>query len=291
MGRRLLSPERDGRGEGTFRSLAVRAVGPSGAPAAGVQLALHLRGFARAGLGLLGSVRGGRTDGEGRFEFPLVGPGAYELVARTPDLGMPVQPVSVGPGEAVELELVLTEGAPIEGTVRGADGRPTAGAQVFVRDADGRVLWPADGAPSDRDGAFRTDSLAPGSYSVWAVGEGTASAVRGPIDVRAGVPAAVDLELAPATRLEVAVSVDGAPVGDARLQVLDTAGHAWHGVLIEHLLMLPDAPGEPPLARHRIGPLPPGRYRVTAELPDGRRSETVALELAGELERTLVISF
>ncbi len=119
----------------------------------------------------------------------------------------------------------------LEGFVRFPDGSPAAGAGISVVSArGGRETWQTERARAD--GSFRVQSLAAGEHLVRG---GFAESEEGPyflsreslaVEVRAGVPSSIALELVPATRLRVNLTDASGAALDARVEVLDSRGHA-----------------------------------------------------------------
>lgn len=77
----------------------------------------------------------------------------------------------------------------IEGKVTGSDGRAAAGAQVCV-------IGTERCAAADGGGRFRIAELRPGSYELSVQAAGAAAVMSAPVEVRAGLTAQVEIELA-----------------------------------------------------------------------------------------------
>ncbi len=103
----------------------------------------------------LGTVRQVESDARGRFHLEGMWEGDWQLSVSAPGF----LPTSVGrrlvAGDALVLR--LERGAWLEGEVRGPDGAPRAGVEVFLG---------LDGLParSDAHGRFATPALPPGEY-------------------------------------------------------------------------------------------------------------------------------
>nr|WP_245245277.1 MFS transporter [Streptomyces palmae] len=145
--------------------------------------------------------------------FVIIGSAVgYEPLA----LAVPVREVPVGR----DLRL-SSRGGGLTGTVRTGEGVPLPGALVTVTDPAGEVTA---GATTDASGGFDVAELAPGTYTLTVSATGYRPHARQVETVR-GAPLRVEAELRPAT--EVCGTVrgrDGAPVGAARVSLLDTAG-------------------------------------------------------------------
>ena len=94
----------------------------------------------------------------------------------------------------------------VTGVVHGPNG-PIEGAAVYLRDAEGRLLF-SNGARTDAEGAFRVDAVPEGSVSVAACGEGFAALASGSKDVRQDQETSFALHLTRASLL-TASAVDG----------------------------------------------------------------------------------
>ncbi len=220
-----------------------------------------------------------RADGDGRYAIaglpfgtPLrveaSAPGYAAASAETVELdaGAPAQ----------TLDIALTEGGVIAGTVQYADGGPAAGALVHAR-VDGAVDGTAGGrrfhreTEADEDGAFRLEHLPPGDYTVTARDADTwaFAAIEGE-----GQAAAVTLE-------------DGEAAGGVELILPRTPGA--DGVIMGSVRNQ----GGAPMANLEVRAYPHGwdspRQRVSATTgPDGRfvleglRAEWYELQARGE---------
>lgn len=171
------------------------------------------------------------------------------------------------------------------GLVRDATGRPIAGAAIFVRDGEGRLVDRFSMIVSGPDGSFRYSGVAPGEYTVSARMEGLASIEDAWVRVRAAEAAHVELSLGPGTMLIVQVVDRGGRDVEARISVRDGDGREMQGMIAYTEIM--SSLGE--RFRHdeqRVGPLAPGSYEVVAEAPDGRRAKK-PVTLDGRPERKL----
>jgi Carboxypeptidase regulatory-like domain len=214
------------------------------------------------------------TDAAGAFAFDGLKAGVYRITAGS--AGGPT-----GSGTAVVKDLVLEEEraarglelrlqapARIEGTITGPDGKPCAGAVVFLSEDAGSRL--AEGYPpprSDAGGRFSIDGLPPGALRIGARTDGLVTAGTPRIELRAGETSRIALELRDGTRLRVLVQEeDGCPVG-ASLRVADERGQT-----VGSAQPLPNGDRgtvETPESGLWIGPIPPGRYTITATNHDG----------------------
>ncbi len=130
------------------------------------------------------------SDTGGRFVFNGLEPGRYTLTivhAESAPMqhGFDLDADSELP--AGEIEIRLTDGGEIRGTVVDAEGLPMGGVDIFMirgaRGFDRRIVATLD------DGSFRFDRLAPGTYTVWelpARGRTAFGARMKTVNVRAG---------------------------------------------------------------------------------------------------------
>jgi hypothetical protein len=205
------------------------------------------------------SRRETRTDLGGRFDFEGLPRGRYTLLVEAVGLASIEPPAVEVPGSAPVIRL-SGQGRSLSGTVVGA-GTPMAGARVRLG-GDGGTL--ARVTVSDDAGRFVFHGLGPGgTYALRATKGLLASAIA--VDVPtddapdAGRRRAVALEL-------------GAGLGVEGL-VVDDGGRALAGAEVRaESTLLPDDPladavTSKPDGHFRLGPLPPGRFRLVARAP------------------------
>ncbi|MBJ6761472.1 carboxypeptidase regulatory-like domain-containing protein [Myxococcaceae bacterium JPH2] len=164
------------------------------------------------------------TDSEGRFSFESLPPGEYRLVADNANRqGFSRVALTEDLSEA-RVTLRLGTLAYVEGSVRGEDGRPVAGAHVVVRDfvQMGRVVLPREReADADAAGHFRIGPLSASSY-------GFVVSAPGHIDVSEERTVvfgeAMDFTLKPAVLVEGVVTDEkGNPVPEISLGLMTRA--------------------------------------------------------------------
>lgn len=231
------------------------------------------------------------TDPRGRYVLSDLAPGSWTLTtdaerAVLPGTGLlssaTLRGLLVGPGASlVDVDLELHVAGELRGRVLTLDGEPVADASIELRDAGGAVVRGA-GASSDESGRFVVTGVPAGDLTVIAHRWREVTSRPVPVRVIAGGVAEVELELAPGTELRITALDAGGHEVSARLKVEDEDGrdHATPGAG-----RWKPRPGS---ATRRVGPLPPGRYRVTAILPGGARlQQSVALN--GERARQLVL--
>lgn len=238
---------------------------PGGAPASGARVRVF-------GSALLGFLEVGADD-EGRFAFPALPPGFYELHAfRGAHVAHAARGIQVKAGESTEITLDLVPGVSIRGRVVSArTGEGLRGAEVRVSgellDVAARVV------ETTADGTFVIDGLTPGEKILRVHKEGFVH--DGPLQVMPGGDEFL-IRLGTEARLRIEV-VDprGRPVTDAEAQLLVEGSIDRAATPIpaprDRLLVVP-------------GPVPPIPAAAGA-VPDARKS---ILASASSDERGLV---
>jgi protocatechuate 3,4-dioxygenase beta subunit len=248
-----------------------------GRPVAGARVEARTGGRLGA---MLAEPEAGRvrvtTDAGGAFKLEGLAVAACTVTASAPGLGGARR--SATPG--TKLELYLTPGASVRGTVRGPDRRPLAGASVLVEPA----MFGGSGATTsvertDNAGRFEAFGLAPpGAWHVIAFHTDFAPTVM-PVTLQANAEARLDLALGPAARARGRlVDADQRPLrGTLVLQELD--GEVVRPSLGELLRAESDEQGRFTIERLPRAPLALG---VTARSYAPRRLE--AAPAAAELD-------
>lgn len=126
---------------------------------------------ANGDFGAAASIGSHATTGEdGRFEIVGVHPGAVVLTARAGGYSETHLSLDIADGEALtNLEVILSAGASLRGTVRDPSGSPAADVLIGLEPVDGQRV-PSALTRSDRSGSFAFGGLEPGSYLVAAEG-------------------------------------------------------------------------------------------------------------------------
>jgi hypothetical protein len=249
-------------------SVSGRVLLPDGSPAEGVRVELGPEQHV-AELSSSLSVGSRDTDVYGAFAFDGLQAGVYRLTAGSVRgrvaAGMAVvKNLVLEEDRGVDrLEIRLQAPARIEGTIAGPDGKPCAGAVVFVRDdTESRLAETYPPPTSDAGGRFAIEGLPPGAFRIGARTDGLVTLESQRIELRPGETSRVALELRAGTRLRVVVQEqDGRAVG-ASLRVTDDRGE-----VVGSAYPLTDGDrAEPPAPENgaRIGPIPPGHYTITA---------------------------
>ncbi len=110
------------------------------------------------------------TDAGGRFVFPRVSPGRYQLVTTHPGFVHGPTAVTVASGQRVAVEVTMTGTGAISGRVYAPTGEPIGNVGVealtIVYRNGRRALMPAQSVRTDDRGEYRLFWLAPGKYLV-----------------------------------------------------------------------------------------------------------------------------
>ncbi len=260
--------------------------GPEGTPLAGQRVGVERE----TGLASLAGIdgRGGeRTDADGRFVLARLQPGTYALRYGGGKYGRAVLAgVELAEGEAVGgLHLRLTRPGTLEGVVLDTDGRPVGNAAIFVRGAGGHLTERMARSVSDEEGRFVVEGVAPGEVTLTARTREASSAESRSVMVREDAATDVELILESGTILRVVVEDAEGSQLRARVSVRDAEGREHAGMLTEALLRGLFLEGFSS-TEQRVGPLPPGKYRVTVTAEDGRSKER-NVRLTGRAERKL----
>ncbi|WP_372509204.1 MFS transporter [Actinomadura madurae] len=161
------------------------------------------------------------TQEDGRYALPTPGPGSYVLIAATGGHEPQAATLVVG-DRPVEFDLLLAGSGGLAGTVRGGDGAPVANAMVVVTDVRGDVVGTAR---TGGDGRYLFENIAAGAYTL-AVSAAAHRPVALPVEVTGNGQTRADVEMPPGARIRGTVrNESGAPVGDARVTLVDAAGN------------------------------------------------------------------
>jgi hypothetical protein len=230
-------------------------------------------------------IGGARTSDEGAFALEGLPAGRYQVCGRDRRLGVRPAFVELGADETGEVELRAETSGGLRIELRDADGSEIDGfrASVAAIDEAGARFDVNLGREVSNGGFAYPEAMPPGSYVFFASAPRLAAAPSGPHAVVAGETTDVVIELKPAATLLVeVVGRDGEPV-DARL-VVRMDDRAFPGDPASRSPLLGTEPLN--LRAHRVGPLPPGRYDVSATAADGRSASSTVSVNAGE-EREL----
>jgi hypothetical protein len=247
-----------------------------------------------------GSLMGGnyvevKTDADGRYDAKYLRAGTYTVAAGGVPLGGMLGGKSEG-GRAVRGGVHLSEGqwldsvdfrlekpAEITGTVLDPTGTPVSGASVFVRDEAGMLLERFSLSATDGAGRFSYPGLAPGRYRVSARKGDQVSDESAPVSLAAGGQAKVSVTLVQGTVLLIAVVDETDAELEAKVSVVDSKGRELAGMVSMSDILEGMRSGFS-AKEYRVGPLPDGKYIVTAVHADGRK-KTRSVSVSGQGER------
>ena len=202
-----------------------------GEPIAGAQVDLQRRQTIEMGgnVMMMMMMEQDTTDAEGLFLFEDERPGKVSLSAVASGYQeAQLSDVEVLKGEDLEgVELTLPSGAILYGQVFAPDGRPAIGARVDRVAEDSGPMRMLGGSPTDGNGTYRLEGLAPGAISVEAQHDDWPRTVKD-VEVEPGMNN-VDLYFAGGVEVSGRVTdTTGHPVPDAVARLMP-AGRFWGG--------------------------------------------------------------
>lgn len=157
----------------------------------------------------------------GSYGVDAPGAGSYVLIASSQGRQPQASTVVVA-GEPVPYDVLLSGTGKLAGVVRSPDsGTAVAGAVVIVTDVRGDV--PAT-ERSDVLGEFTVTGPAPGRVTL-AVDSPRHRPLAQVVEIGAAGTTRMELELWPGAQVRVTVRGGGAPLGDARVTLVDSAGN------------------------------------------------------------------
>jgi hypothetical protein len=118
-----------------------------------------------------------RVDRDGRFAFEALSSGLCDVAVRSDKALGHLEEVSIPEGGEAKVELVLSRGHAVVGTVFDAAGGTLAGAIVELRRKSGDREFLVRSVATDRNGAYRIDGAQPGEASLKASYAGKGSIV------------------------------------------------------------------------------------------------------------------
>ena len=133
-------------------------------------------------------------------------------------------------------------------------------------------------------GRFSYPGLGPGRYTVTAKKGGEVSQNSDPVRVDEGGKGEAFVVLDPGVTMTITVVDEGEAEIRARISVTDSEGREVSGMLSLSEIMEAYGRGFSSTAQE-VGPLPPGKYRVTALLDDGRETHKNITLSRGQEER------
>jgi Carboxypeptidase regulatory-like domain len=275
-----------------------RVKGADGRPAENCRITLNVEGGVAYGSFLGGHYAELVTDAEGNFDIPFLRPGVYTISAGGSMLGGLLGDGDGLTGRAIESGLQVSDGqwltgvdfklgspGQLVGYVKDSAGLPVEGAAVWVRDEQGRVLERFAMVETDGAGKFTYGGLGEGTYSIFAKKDGLVSQPSAPTRLAEGGRAEATVTIDTGSMLLVTVVDKTEAEVRARISVLDGDGNEMSGLLSLREIMAQFGDGFSAKVQ-RVGPLPPGKYRVSASLDDGRKAYK-NVNLGGRAERKI----
>ncbi|MFI7299619.1 MFS transporter [Streptomyces sp. NPDC050121] len=171
----------------------------------------------------LGGRQVGRAvaEAEGAYAVEAPGEGTYVLITSADGHQPQATTVVVG-ATPVTYDVLLSGSSGLAGAVRSADsGAPVAGALVILTDVRGDVLATTR---TDGIGEFSVVDLVPGPVTL-AVSSPKHRPLALPVEIGVTGVTRVDVELRPGAQVRGTVRGAGAPLGDARVTLVDAAGN------------------------------------------------------------------
>jgi len=275
-----------------------RIVDADGRPASSARVTLTHSGGVRTDHFFGGQYTELPTDANGKFDIEGLRPGKYRLSAGGAsfmNLGsgarfgrVILDDIHVGENEwKKDVEIRLPGPGTIEANVLDLMGQPAMGADIFVRDTQGRVMEPFSFVMTDSSGKAKFEGLSPGEYTVSARVDGFASVESSPVKVREGETTKVDLRLEDGAVLVIRVKDPEGDGSQATIRVEDSEGREMTGMFGLQDLQKLYLEGGFSRTEHRLGPLAPGKYRIYAESNGLRTSKPVTIRGGDERKLTL----
>jgi protocatechuate 3,4-dioxygenase beta subunit len=275
-----------------------RVRGPDHRPIAGVSVSLQSDRSA-TGLSIMGGGTNARTDENGRYEFADLHPGVF-AVAAGGSMGRRFVTEDSPHGRSVrgglrveadkfveDVDLELSMPGKITGRVLDANGAPAGGATVYVRDAHGELLHRFSACTSDASGHFAYEGVAPGKYTLCARTTTLAAPDSKPISVQENQTSEIDLALEPGTWLRISTEDGDSKTVRAQVSVRNDRDQEVSQMIAMDAIqsMFKDGVSS---TEKRVGPLPSGKYVVTATTPAGKTTKK-SITLKGQDERKVVL--
>ncbi|WP_327312827.1 MFS transporter [Streptomyces sp. NBC_01235] len=158
---------------------------------------------------------------DGTYALEAPGEGTYVLIASADGHQPQAATVVVG-ATPVTYDVLLSGSSGLVGAVRSADGgAPVAGAVVILTDVRGDVLATTQ---TDGIGEFSVTDLMPGPVTL-AVSSPKHRPLARSVEIGVTGVTRIDVELRPGAQLRGTVRGAGAPLGDARVTLVDAAGN------------------------------------------------------------------
>jgi hypothetical protein len=231
----------------------------------------------------IGMNFGGRIQWDGAFTIANVPPGRYILRARAQDSEAPLfgaQPLSVNGGDLTDIQVVLSAGATISGTITflpgGSNAPDVTQFRMSAPSTDSSDFGPQPNARVDKDGRFTLNGVSAGLHLIRAGGNsrgwilksvtvGARDVTDTPIQLRSGETLATVAVVFTDQLNEINGTVaddQGTPAPDFTVLAFPTDATLWRAQARQIMTARPDQTG-----KYRIRGLPPGQYYLTTVDP------------------------
>jgi hypothetical protein len=266
-----------------------RVTDGAGAALGGVRVSVYTDGGATTGTMSGGKYAESTTESDGTYSLPHLQPGTYTVGAggrpltsvfdSEADFGRVVRErVSVSEGSVADgVDFELLPAGSITGRVLDGAGIPLKGASLFVRDESGTLLERISMQTSSANGTFTYGGIAPGNYTITARGNLLATTSGVTVRVKSGEETETELQVSSATMLHITcVDGEGNPV-IASIEVRDSSGMDQAGQfgMDDFTKLLSE---EFSTTTTQVGPLPPGKYKVIANMGDLTVTKSVSVK-------------
>lgn len=254
--------------------IAGRVIDGAGEPLEGVTVELRTTGGAPHQPDPTLGGSGLTTRADGSYDFELVEPGSYRVVAHGTAPGTSGRHFGAaitgaigveGEGQVTVPDLRLEPGRAVEIAVTDASGRPVSGASLYFHGPTGEPLNPDTRTRSSGEGPISSPAFAPGPVWVTAVHRSGASES---VAFDTSKDERVNLVLGSEHWVELDLPGGYVDIAEDHIELCDGSGRHWAGLVDVRALFESKPDLEDPL-RPLIGSLPPGRYVARVERPDG----------------------
>lgn len=225
------------------------------------------------------------SDQAGRFRFPNVSPGVFDLQAKRAGFAPAFREgleISAKSKEVDLGEIVLEAGAAIEGRVTDERGNPIARADVFLSAEEdfGAFFGAGERAVvTGADGRFRFPDLPRGRrFELMVTREGFAPASLPGLEARPGSPLRIELREGRTLAGRV-VDADGEPVAEASISLLETTQITLEGSGFSSGSMTRGVAKTGEDGRFVIADLEPGTVELQVDAPGHRRKRVPGLRI------------
>lgn len=272
-----------------------RVLTEDGLPVAGAELSLvQLPGPTGHDLEPFRAV----SDGAGRFRFPNVGPGRFNLQVKRAgfapafreDLEIPAPaktPQEVGLGD-----ITLESGSAIEGRVADERGNPVAQAEIFLSPQDDAGAFFGSGhgqTLTGSDGRFRFPDLPLGRrFDLEVFHEGFVPASLPGVEAKPGSPLRIELREGRTLTGRV-IDTDGEPIPKAGIAIVEIMSGELEGSGFSHGLTRDHARTDEE-GRFILSNLEPGPVELQVDAPGFRRKRVPGLQIPERGEPYVEIS-